>query len=151
MTALKEKLYTLCINLVKQRIADAKQAITDAEAAAEEETKSSAGDKYETSREMMQQEKDRSMLQMNEANKLLVVLQRISTKPNTSGKIEEGCVVTTNNGNFYLAVSAGTLTLDGKNYIAISAMSPIGAKMQGLKTGDEFSLNGKGYKVLGVE
>lgn len=151
MTALKEKLYTLCIDLVKQRIADAKQAITDAEAAAEEETKSSAGDKYETSREMMQQEKDRSMLQMNEANKLLVVLQRVSTKPNASGKIEEGSVVTTNNGNFYLAVSAGTLNLDGKSYIAISSLSPIGAKMQGLQKGDEFSLNGKGYKVLEVE
>lgn len=117
-----------------------------AEQSSAEDTKSSAGDKYETGREMLQQEKDRGMAQLTEANKLLVALQRISTS-GTATKAEEGSVVITDNGSFYIAISAGSLTLDSKIYFAVSAASPIGAKMLGCKVGDEFGLNGKVYKV----
>lgn len=55
------------------------EAIVAAQQASTEDTKSSAGDKYETGRAMMQQEQDRNSAQLNEANKLMVALNRIST------------------------------------------------------------------------
>jgi hypothetical protein len=79
MTNLKKDLYTLCVNYAKTRIETAKQAIDDAQQSANEETKSSAGDKYETGREMMQQETDRNQAQLNEANKLLIALLFVSS------------------------------------------------------------------------
>src|SRR5258708_22232217 len=111
MNNIKSELYSLCIAYVKQRIDTAKQAINDAQQAASEETKSSAGDKYETSREMIQQVTDRSRAQLNEANKLLVALNQINVNAvyETAGP---GSLITTNNGRFYIAISAGALTVN---------------------------------------
>jgi len=149
MTNLKRDLYTLCVNYVKARIATAKQAIDDAQQSAGEETKSSAGDKYETGREMMQQETDRNQAQLNEANKLLIALNQINVDGASPSAIP-GSLVITDNGKFYLSISAGALTLNGEGYFAVSPASPIGSKLLGSKTGDEFNLNGKNYKIKEV-
>ncbi|QKJ32030.1 3-oxoacyl-ACP synthase [Mucilaginibacter mali] len=149
MNDLKKQLHQLCLDFVKQRIENAQLAIQSAEQSAAEDTKSSAGDKYETGREMLQQETDRNMAQLTEANKLLVALNRIGTS-GQSETVEEGSVVKTNNGSFYISVSAGILKLGDDSYFAISAASPIGVKMLGCKAGDEFSLNGKAYTILSV-
>jgi transcription elongation GreA/GreB family factor len=149
MNDLKEKLYKLCVAYVSKRVNEAKQAVEDANEAGIEETKSSAGDKYETGREMMQQESDRNLTQLNEANKLMVSLNQINYNT-TSSTANAGSLVFTDNGKFYIAISAGALKLDNETYFAVSAASPIGQKLMGLKTGDAFSLNGKNYKVESV-
>ncbi|MEO8886496.1 MAG: 3-oxoacyl-ACP synthase [Mucilaginibacter sp.] len=146
---LKEELYRQCLNYVQTRMDAAQQGINEAQQASKDDTKSSAGDKYETGRAMMQQETDRNMAQLNEANKLKVALNTINpTAKHTV--IETGSVVKTNNGNFYIAISAGTFTVDNENYFAISPASPVGIKLKGLKAGDEFNVNGKGYKIINV-
>ncbi len=127
----------------------AEDAFRAAEQASNDDTKSSAGDKYETGRAMMQQEKDRNTIQLNEASKLMVALNLIGTK-NTSAIVETGSLVITDNGKFYLAISAGTLVVDGVSYFAVSPASPIGMKLKGLKVGDGFELNGKRYKVIQI-
>lgn len=146
MTNLKRELYTLCVDYVRARIETAKQAIDDAQQSASEETKSSAGDKYETGREMMQQETDRNQAQLNEANKLLIALNQINVD-GSSSTANPGSLVITDNGKFYLSVSAGALSLNGEGYFAVSPASPIGGKLLGRKAGDEFNLNGKQYKI----
>ena len=147
--SLKEELYKQCLNYVQSRMDAAQQGINEAQQASKDDTKSSAGDKYETGRAMMQQETDRNMAQLNEANKLKVALNRIPAA-GISAIADSGSVVITNNGNFYLAISAGTLTVNGENYFAISPASPIGLKLKGLKAGDEFSLNGKLYQIISL-
>ena len=149
MNDLKKELHNLCINYVQKRMDTAVQAINAAQQAANEETKSSAGDKYETGRAMMQQETDRNRTQLNEANKLMVALNHINI--NTHSKIAgTGSLIITNNGKFYIAVSAGTLVLNGEAYFAISPASPIGSILTGKNAGDEFSLNGKQYRVENI-
>ncbi len=148
--SLKEELYKQCLEYVQSRMDAAQQGIDEAQQASKDDTKSSAGDKYETGRAMMQQETDRNMAQLNEANKLKVALNAIN--PTTIHTVTDtGSVVITNNGNFYMAISAGTLTVDGKAYFAISPASPIGLKLKGLKAGDKFELNGKGYVIDRLE
>jgi transcription elongation GreA/GreB family factor len=146
MSDLKKELHQLCINYVRKSMEAAQDAINDAQKASTDDTKSSAGDKYETSREMMQQETDRNMAQLNEANKLLVALNRISTA-GTLPKAEPGSVVLTDNGNFYLAISAGSLQLNGKNYFGVSPASPVGNMLSGKIAGEKFTLNGKTYQI----
>lgn len=149
MNSTKQQLHQLCISYVQERMNAAQQAISEAQQASNDDTKSSAGDKYETGREMAQQETNRNLTQLNEANKLMVALNQIST----AGQLavaDTGSVIITNNGKFYLSISAGALSLNGETYFAISPGSPIGQKMRGCKAGDEFRLNGKGYKVLEV-
>lgn len=148
-TEIKKRLFEACLDYVQQRIDAAKLAIEDAQAAAEDETKSSAGDKYETGREMMQQEKDRNMAQLNEANKLKVQLSQVKID-SISKTAETGSLVVTDNGRFYIAISAGVIKLDNESYYAVSPASPVGLKLKGLTVGNKFSLNEKSYIVKEV-
>lgn len=127
----------------------AEQAIAEAQQSANNDTKSSAGDKYETGREMAQQETNRNLAQLNEANKLMVALNQMGVK-GTSPVVEAGSLVTTNNGAFYISVSAGTIALGGKSYFAVSPGSPIGLLLKGKKAGEQFNLNGKLYQITAV-
>jgi hypothetical protein len=146
MNDLKRELHNLCINYVQNRIDTVKQAIKATQQAANEETKSSAGDKYETGRAMMQQETDRNQAQLNAANKLMVALNQING--NTISKTAEaGSLVITNNGKFYIAISAGTLVINGETFFVVSPASPIGMNLKGQKVGYEFNLNGRLYKI----
>jgi hypothetical protein len=148
MPDIKPQLHALCKAYVQNRMDAAEHAFKDAEQAQNDDTKSSAGDKYETGRAMMQQEKDRNTIQLNEANKLMVALNTIGTKP--SAIAETGSLVITDNGQFYLSISAGKLTVDGVEYFAVSPSSPVGLKMKGLKAGGGFEVNGKKYRILEI-
>jgi transcription elongation GreA/GreB family factor len=146
MTTLKEQLYLLCSQYISNREAAAKTMIADVREAVANETKSSAGDKYETSREMMQQEIEQHMARLNELHKMRTILQHISTT-HSAATVTPGAVVYTNNGNYYIAISAGQLTVDGTNYYAISAASPIGTQLIGKTAGATIILNGKSFVV----
>lgn len=146
MSDLKIELYKQCCDYVQKRMEGAQYAINEAQKASNDDTKSSAGDKYETGRAMMQQETDRNILQLNEANKLKVALNNINHSK-VSDLIEIGSVVITNLGNFYMAVSAGVLIVNKEKYFAVSTASPIGLMLKGQKIGKEFMLNGKLYRI----
>ena len=148
MSTLKQKLFNECLNYVQRSIDAAQQGINEAQQAAKDDTKSSAGDKYETGREMAQQESNRNMAQLHQASKLKVQLNQVPIT--TSNSVDNGSLVITDSGNFYIAISAGTIQAEGVNYFAVSLISPIGQKMKGLKSGEGFSLNGKSYTIKQV-
>ena len=75
---LKEELYRLCIDFVSNREAEIKKVIAEAQDAANNETKSSAGDKYETGREVMQQEINLNLARLSELGKLMATLEHIT-------------------------------------------------------------------------
>lgn len=143
---LKQELYRLCIQYVDQRIKTAEQVILSAKETAENDTKSSAGDKYETTREMMQQEITLNQTQLSEALRLKYALSLIN--PNKDCKTAEpGSLVITGQGSFFIAVSAGALQFDGQTYYIISAASPIGKAFSGHKEKDIVTFNGKKYRI----
>ena len=117
--------------------------------AANNETKSSAGDKYETGRETMQQEIDLNITRLNELGKLKQVLDRI-IPDRTGSTVMPGSVVRTNTANYYIAIGAGKLAVEGSMYYAISAESPIGEKLAGQRAGYTFELNGKQQVIESV-
>jgi transcription elongation GreA/GreB family factor len=149
LVQIKQQLYQLVAEQILSRINDAETAIAEARKASENDTKSSAGDKYETGRAMMQQEIDLNSRQLLEARKLQALLQQINADT-IHYVAQTGSLVETNQGDFYLAVGSGALFLDGKKYFAISAASPMGLQLKGKKAGDDFKLNGKEFKILSV-
>ncbi len=144
----KIRLYEKCCQIVEQRIENTQTALTEAQDAANNETKSSAGDKHETARAMAQLETEKLNNQLSETLKLKQTLEKINTKKRAT--IGLGSVVYTNNGNFYISVSLGRIGFDGENYFAISSVSPIGKLLLTKKEKDSFSFNGKSYTVLTV-
>ncbi|MBO9702188.1 MAG: 3-oxoacyl-ACP synthase [Sporocytophaga sp.] len=148
--SVKVKLYELCTAFVEQRIASSQKAIEHAQLAANEETKSSAGDKYETGRAMMQLEIEKQSVQLGEAMKLKQVLSQINPEKSTD-IIQSGSLITTDQGNFYISISAGKLEVEGSIYFAVSPVSPIGALLMGKKSGDSVQLNGKTFTIRKID
>ena len=134
---------------VHERIAATQEAIYTAQLSANEETKSSAGDKYETGRAMAQLEIEKNTAQLAEALKLKQMLKQISSDRETI-TAQAGSIVITNHGTFYIAISAGQFVIDKKTYFAISPASPIGQKLIGLRALDSFTLNTNEYKIIQV-
>ena len=138
----KQQLHNLCHAYLDKNIQNAEAVIADARDAVRNETKSSAGDKYETAREMMQQDIYLNNERLLQLRKQMDVLDRIAIDK-ASDIIIPGSIVTTTSGNYYIAISAGKLVANGQIYYAISIDSPLGAQLKGKKTGDEFIINGK--------
>lgn len=150
MIRIKKELHKVCLEYVDERINSAQQAINAARESANDDTKSSAGDKYETGREMMQQEIDRNRRQLEETQKLRLLLEQIDPLKITD-TVQNGSLVSTNYGKFYISISRGQILLEGSNYFAISAVSPIGIKLMKQKAGAEFDFNGKIFKIENIQ
>ncbi len=149
MPDIKQQLYLFCSEHISDREAAIRVTIEEARDAANNETKSSAGDKYETGREVMQQEIDLNLTRLNELKGMKQTLERI--KPDQKSEVAvPGSVVITSNGNYYIAISAGIPVIDGERYYAISAASPIGKMLAGKKNGDTFTFNGKAFVIQQV-
>ena len=107
--------------------------------ASNNETKSSMGDKFETSREMVQQEINTLQIQLNENRNARNSLKQINT--NLHQTIGLGSLVETDKGLFYIAVSFGQIIFNEKKIFVISTESPLGKILFGMKKGEEISLN----------
>ena len=117
--------------------------------ASNNDTKSSMGDKYETGREMLQQEINNLQTQLNEVLKQQGFLKTILIKP--SDKAEKGAIVKTEKGLFFISVSFGEITFENQKIICISPESPLAKAMNGKQKGDVFSLNNINQKILIIE
>lgn len=113
-----------------------------AQASANEEGKSSAGDKYETGRAMAQLEIEKGSGQLAEATKLKQTLERVPVKAG-SLVVQSGSLVYTNQANYFIAIAAGQFVVEGVTWYVISPVSPIGASLKGLSAGDTFRFNQK--------
>lgn len=121
-----------------------------AQESANSETKSSAGDKYETGRAMAQLERDRHAQLLAEAQRMLADLEKINPDITLSVAVP-GSLVQTSRGTFFISISAGKLTVEGADYFAVSPASPIGALLLGKRVGDVVTFNRMSYAVLGVD
>lgn len=149
MQEIKKVLYEKCIGYANERISSIENALLASHEASVNDTKSSAGDKYETTREMMQQEISRNSQQLMEAKKLRMALDKFNPE-GTSDTIKQGSFVVTSGGDFYISISAGQLMAADRSVYAISAHSPIGRLMIGLKAGDSVEMNSKVFVILEV-
>lgn len=149
MSSLKQQLHSRCLTYVDERIKAAQEAIHIAQQSANEETKSSAGDKYETGRAMAQLEIEKNGVQLAEALRLKQTLEQILPDLETK-TVHVGSLVTTNQGNYYIAISAGQFIINEEVYFVISQASPIGQKLMGLHVEQCFSFNKREFSVLQI-
>ena len=134
---LKKALYNSCVEFIEQREGTINQIINSNQSALTSETKSSAGDKHETGRAMLQLEMEKASQQLEGIHDMKMVLSKILID-DLSDVIKLGSVIITDQANYFLAISAGRLNISNKTYNAISSSSPIGKLMLGKKTGDVF-------------
>lgn len=149
LPSIKIALHQRCLELAEERIASLQHILKEAQQAANNETKSSAGDKHETGRAMAQLETEKLTAQLSEALNIKQNLTQINPT-NTNNTVVLGSVVYTNKGNFYIAASIGKVSIENEVFFAISPASPIGKLLLTKKEKEIFSLNGNEYTVLDI-
>lgn len=149
MEEIKNLLFEHCLEFINKRIQTADVALAQAREASNDDTKSSAGDKFETTREMMQQDISRNKSLLMDAQQNLQLLNSVKEVP-AGDRVRNGSLVYTDQGAFYISISAGQLTIGKEVFFAVSAASPIGQLLMGKKTGDSFTFNGKTYLLKSI-
>jgi len=146
MTNLKEALFQQCVAHVNMRLQTIQTIISSHQKALSSETKSSAGDKHEIGRAMLQLEMEKAGQQLAAVQQMEQILARVAiAKPSISVRL--GTIIETSSVHYFFSVSAGKLTVNEITYFAISASSPIGQLIVGKQVGDTFIWRGKEIKI----
>jgi transcription elongation GreA/GreB family factor len=146
MTNLKEALFQQCVAHVNMRLQTIQTIISSHQKALSSETKSSAGDKHETGRAMLQLEMEKAGQQLAAVQQMQQTLAKINSSKQSTN-IALGSVIKTSSAYYFLSISAGELTIKETVYFAISPSSPIGKLLMGKKVEDTFIWRGKEIKI----
>ena len=139
--ALKLKVHQKCLHLALTKIDSLKSELVALQEASNQDTKSSAGDKYETGRSMIMLEKEKLGVQLMEAYKLKKALDLIDLgKP--INKVSLGALVKESNNFYYFSANFGPLNIADVKVFALSTLSPIGQAMLGKTPGSSFTFRG---------
>lgn len=146
----KQQLYKQCQEFVNNKLQTIEKTIKSNQQALQSETKSSAGDKHETGRAMLQLEMEKAGQQFKVVSEMKQQLDRIDISF-VSKNIRLGSIVKTSMATYFIAIGAGQLTVDDDIYFAISSNSPIGKLLLGKQENDKIEFNGKQIKTLTIE
>ena len=127
---------------ITKNLDDIKEALTT-------ETKSSAGDKHETGRAMLQLEREQLGAQLSEILKVKESLYKIDSNK-VSNSVGFGSVVCTTHSKYFIAISAGELSVNNDKVYAISPITPIGRLLLGKTVGDEVSFRDMEFKIVSI-
>ena len=144
---MKSELLEIIHQKISEKIQKLEQLIAETRAS-NNDTKSSMGDKYETSREMLQQEINNLQIQLNEHLKSQQILKNIN--PNPHKVVTLGSLVETEKGMFFIAISLGELSFNQEKIFVISAESPLAKAMNGKKTGESFVVNNLSQTIINI-
>ena len=139
--AFKHQLKQFCPSAIEKRITVAQDAMQSSQESANNEEKSSAGDKYETARAMGHLQKDMHARQIAEYTKELAALYNVNTG-SIYETIQPGSFFETATGAFFIAAGLGKQIMDGRTILFLSASAPLALALKHKKTGDDFIFNG---------
>ena len=137
---IKKLIYKTCLNFVSQKESNVLETITSNKKDLLSETKSSSGNKHETSRAKLQLEMEKASQQLLVVNEMKETLQKLTIETST-GNCKMGSLIKTTKGTYFLAVSVGKITVEGEDYFVVSTKSPIGKQLLGKKIGEVIPFN----------
>lgn len=148
--AIKEYLLSECYQWIEERHQLINKTLAEIKLALEEESKSSAGDKHETGRAMLQIERENAGHQLLEIENVEQTLNRVQiTEP--SGLIHLGSLVTTTQASYFISISSGQFSFQKKEYYCIAPNSPIGQLLMGKQKGVSFKFHENEIQILEID
>lgn len=146
----KEELLKHLYQLVEEKRTAAEAAVKSTIESRDRDTKSSAGDKHETSRAMIQIELDKAQQQVAKADLLKADLDGIDASIRHN-KTELGSLLLTSNGLMFMSIGLGRIHFHDKDVFIVSMASPIAQALKGKEAGDSVRFQGKQWEILNIE
>lgn len=145
----KQELKHHCMSVVRHRIMALETAMAESQAAANNETKSSSGDKYETARAMNQLDKDMFARQLAENTRELSSMAEINCT-HQSTVVTSGSIVNCGNTVFFILCGLGKISFEERSVYVISPNAPLAKTLFQKKKGDRFIFNRVEIEILDV-
>lgn len=143
---LRQKVYHGYMEMLYTKIELLLQKVTELKEGLQSETKSTAGDKYETGRAMIHIEQENLSRQLNTLREQQAALKHIDIDLYT-GTIIAGSLVRTNKGYLFPGVALGKLLVDDIPVFALSPAAPLGLQLMGLGIGGQARVNKEVYTI----
>ena len=147
---IKEELYKSCLEFINNRLLTVTTTISDIQNSLQSETKSSAGDKHETGRAMLQLEREKAGNQLAEIEKQKEILQNINIESKHQ-RVAFGSVVFTSKANYFIAISAGEISLKDCKIYAISVATPMAQLLLSKMVGDTIQFRDDVFTITKIE
>ena len=135
--------------MLAAKAAEALQMLATLKESRDGETKSSAGDKYETARAMTQIEMEKTEVQLENIRLLQHDLSRIDLDQ-PYNTVETGSLVITGEGKYFISVGIGKVIVGNETVYVISAASPLGRFLSGKSAGDQGTFQGKEFRIQSI-
>lgn len=137
-------------DLLQRKLAETQLSIAEIRDARNSNAKSSAGNKHEVSREIIQQELNAREAQLAKTQQMLHQLAQVG-QDQSSKQVGFGSLVRTNQGVYFLSIAYGSITmLEGKVF-AISLAAPLGQALHGKGVGEEVAFGSQRIIVLEID
>ena len=139
----KQELWAIIGLELKKQISELTSNLDTIEQSKAQETKSSAGDKFETGRAMMQIEEDKLLGQLKRKKEDLLKLKVLQSGNTNTDFIREGSLVCCGKQWFLIGLSLGKLKLADQIVFGISTQAPLALKLLGKELGEQIQLNNR--------
>lgn len=136
-------------SLLDERMQVAWTAMEAAQESANDQGKSSMGDKYETSRSMGQLDRNMHARQYEQARQERLILEKIG-EAESPARSAVGTLLETTAGWFFIAVSLGAVKIENETVLAVSSSSPVGASLLGKEAGAYFEFMKKQHRIVAL-
>jgi len=147
--ARKAALKQFALDLISTRIEAARLQADQAQEAANQEEKSSAGDKYETSRAMGHLQKDMHSRQQAEHARELATLHQVRVDMLYSTAVP-GAFIQCPGIGFFIATGLGKQQLHDQTILFLSPAAPLARALYQRRTGDSFIFNGQALLIQDI-
>lgn len=135
--------------LLEQKVTTLQADIASTLNARNSDTKSSAGDKHEVGRAMVQQELDQQEAQLGKLRALQQELERVPPD-RAYERVAFGSLVATDHGTYFISIGIGPVDLDGDDCFVISLASPAGQALKDKRVGEVVSFSGRAITIKGI-
>lgn len=142
----KQKVLTQHQQLIQDKIDVFRDRIAELALDAQNDAKSSAGDKHETALSMMQLEQEKLNAKLAEYITQKALLDKINPEF-SSDRIALGSLVQANKMWLFLSAALPKIIVDEKTVIAVSLQSPLGQALLGQTIGFSFEINKTQYLI----
>ena len=149
MPSLKQKILSHYQILLQDKIDIYQDLILSLTEDAQNDAKSSAGDKHETTLSKLHIEQEKIANKLKEALEQQVILSKLDITQ-VSNNVVLGSLVITNHLTVFVCTALPKTTYDNQTIFAISPQSPLGIQMMHKTIQAEFLVNQVNYKILEI-
>ncbi|NHM02192.1 GreA/GreB family elongation factor [Flavobacterium difficile] len=149
MPNFKQKIFSQYQTLLQDKIDIYQDLIHSLTNDAQNDAKSSAGDKHETTLSKLHIEQEKIANKLKEALEQQAILTKLDIDK-VSDQVILGSLVKTNHLTVFVGTALPKITVDNQVVFAISPQSPLGMQLMHKTINSEFPVNNVTYKILEI-